>query len=56
MFHNVIKTYSDSDGTIIGVDVFNDDSAYMLKPQEMGQDSISNTETHSSTSVTLKDV
>ena len=56
MLNNVIKAYSDWDGAIVGIDVFNDDSAYMLKPQEMVQDSISNKETHSSTSVTLKDL
>ena len=56
MLNNVIKAYSDWDGAIVGIDVFNDDSAYMLKPQEMVQDSTSNKETHSSTSVTLKDL
>ena len=32
MLNNVIKAYSDSDGAIVGINVFNDDSAYMLKP------------------------
>ena len=38
MLNNVIKAYSDSDGAIVGINVFYDDSAYMLKPQEMVQD------------------
>ena len=41
MLNNVIKAYSDSDGAIVGIDVFNNDSVYMLKPQEMVQDSTS---------------